>query len=164
MGRLEHRVALGVDGAALVRGGLAPQEEHEPGAPLVELRDDGIRELLPTALLVGVGLGLPHREAGVEHEHALLRPLAQAAVGGALEGDLGVLLELLVHVEEGRGRGDAALDAEGEAVGLARAVVGVLPNDDDGHGIEGAEVEGREDFVDWGKDWFRARPFRAGTV
>ena len=159
--RFEHRVALGVDGAALVRGGLAPQQEHQSAAARVELRDDGVGKLLPTPLLMRVGLCLPHSEHRVEHEDALLRPPRQAAVRRPLEGDLGVLLQLFVHVQEAGRRGDPALNAKGESVCLARAVVRVLAHNDDRDGVERAKVKGAEDLGDGREDRFRAGQLRA---
>jgi len=174
MRRLEHVMAPRVHSAALLLRWLAPEEKDEPGMMLVELRDDGVRQLLPTAPLVRIRLALAHRKACVEHQNALLRPLGEAAVPWALEGHLRILLELFVpskaprasvrrrlpqgtgkhrggqagsavvkgtgHIQQRRRDLDAVLHAEGQSMRLSRAVVWILPHNDDANLVEGAEA------------------------
>mmetsp|Transcript_62280 Transcript_62280/g.167116 ORF Transcript_62280/g.167116 Transcript_62280/m.167116 type:complete len:251 (-) Transcript_62280:527-1279(-) len=152
VGCLEHLVPLGVHGLALVLRRAAPQQEHQPLPLARHRRDDGVGESFPPPLLVAVGLRAAHREHGVEHEDALLGPARQAAVRGPLEpGHPGVRLQLLVHVDQAGRCGDARLDAEGQPVGLAGAVVGVLPHHHHRHLVQRAEVEGGEDLVERGE-------------
>ena len=82
-------------------------------------------------------------ERGVEQQHALTGPAAQAATGG--DGGAGVVGHLLEDILERRGEGHAVGHGEAEALGLAGLVVGVLAEDDDLDAVEGAEVEGVED-------------------
>eukprot|EP00966_Prymnesium_polylepis_P088385 2045484-Prymnesium_polylepis.1 len=65
-----------------------------------------------------------------------------------------VILELLVDVLEGGWDGDAAVDAEAEAVRLPRPVVRVLPEDHDAHVARRRKVEAREDVLRLGEDAF----------
>ena len=58
-------------GRLLLRRG-APEEKHHAGEVLRDPGDDGVSQLLPALVLVGVGLALPHGEAGVQQEHALV--------------------------------------------------------------------------------------------
>ena len=58
-------------GCLLLRRG-APEEKHHAGEVLRDPGDDGVSQLLPALVLVGVGLALPHGEAGVQQEHALV--------------------------------------------------------------------------------------------
>src|SRR5204863_1141090 len=68
--------------------------------------------------------------------------------------DAEVALQLLVDVDQARRRSDALADREAQAVGLARPVIGILPQDDDPHLFQRSQVErpeplaaGREDAL-----------------
>lgn len=65
-------------------------------------------------------------------------------------------MQFLVNVHERRWNSDAVADREAQAMGLARAVVRILPED---HHLRigiGREVEGREHFVLGRVDLMRA--------
>ena len=93
---------------------FAPKQEHHTAAIRIHGIDDSIRKRVPAqpleqffrrALhevklkelhLVRRRLVRPHGEASVEEEHALARPLLQAAVTGAGENNGRVVQQLLV--------------------------------------------------------------------
>lgn len=102
-------------------------KHHAAGAACSYEIDHALRETLPAAVGVAVGLVGADGQAGVEHQHAVFGPGGEeaAAVRGRSEGGV-VVLEGFVHVfEGGRGWGRGA-HGEGEAVGLVVVVVGVL--------------------------------------
>ena len=63
------------------------------------------------------------RTGSVEHQHAALCPRDEVAVAWAFEGAFEVALELSVNILEAGRHLDAAADAKGEAVRLARTVI-----------------------------------------
>lgn len=136
---LENEMLLGVNLDDALAGGRAPR--HVDDAARALLRDevnDLLREALPAAVRVRVGLVRADRQAGVEHEHAAVRPRGQqAAVLGRRAEARVVLPEGNVHVLERRGGRGRGADGEGEAVGLVVVVVGVLADDDDFDVVEG---------------------------
>ena len=52
--------------------------------------------------------------------------------------------QLLVDVDQAGGRRHSGLDRETQTVGLARAMVGVLADDDDLHVVQFTSIQGRE--------------------
>lgn len=89
MDGLEHQMAGCVDEGGFLLGIAAPEEEDGVGAVCIDDGDNGIGELLPSVVGVGVGLPLSHGEGGVEQQHALVRPAQQATAGR--DGRAGVL-------------------------------------------------------------------------
>ena len=87
---LEQVMLLGVDsGRLLLRVGAPQQEHHARLAAVAHGLDGRVRHPLPAAVLVRVGPGLFHGEAGVEQEHALVGPAGEVPVVGRLEaGDV----------------------------------------------------------------------------
>ncbi len=69
---------------------------------------------------------LADSETGVEKEDALVGPAGEAAVT-RVPPARHVTAQLLVHVHQGGGRRHSLLHGEAEAVGLALAMVRVLP-------------------------------------
>lgn len=130
--------------ARLLRG-QTPREKDKRAPDAIRMREhrakDRVREMLPPLFRVRPSLVCAHGERGVEPEHTRSRNGRQIPGGGRERGrypgagdvpcgwgdEAGdVARELLVHVFEragGFGRGE---DGEGEAVGLAGVVVGVL--------------------------------------
>ncbi len=116
-------------GTCLLVGLRPPEEKDNPRAPLVDRLDGRVRHLLPSSVLVRVGLAPPDGEHRVEQQHPLTGPAGQLAVLGADE-TLHVGLQLLEHVEQaGRGR-DAPAHGEAQSVCLAGTVVRVLAKND----------------------------------
>ena len=123
-------VLLLVHHGRLLLGRGAPQQEHHPRQVLGDPADDCIRHLLPSPVLVRVGLTLPDRETGVEQENTLGRPPSQVTVTRTGEaGD--VSLQLLEHVEKTWRRSNTGLDGETETVSLTWTVIWILTEDDD---------------------------------
>lgn len=101
MDGLEHQMAGGVDEGGFLLGIAAPEEEDGVGAVSVDDGDNGIGELLPSVVGVGVGLPLSHGEGCVEQQHALVRPAQQAAAGR--DGCAGVVAYLAQDILQRRG-------------------------------------------------------------
>ena len=102
-----------------------------------------IGKLFPSMSLVACRLMCPHREGGVEQQHALRGPARKVAV--CRHGSAEVELYLLEDVYQ-RGWGcDAVAHRERQSVCLSRLVVGVLPYYHHLHPVERAQVEGVED-------------------
>lgn len=122
MRRREHRVPLLVHLLALFGRRSAPEKEDEVVVVFVARLNHGIGELLPALVLVRVRLAALHRQAGIEEQHPLLRPLGKAAVLRDCEiGNAGVLRELFVDVHQRGGRLHTLLHGETEPVCLPRA-------------------------------------------
>jgi len=62
----------------------APEQEYNGRLLFVKLRNNAVGELLPALALVRVCLSLTDGENGIEHQHALLRPVGQLAVVGRI--------------------------------------------------------------------------------
>ncbi len=74
--------------------------------------------------------------------------------------DAEVGVEFLVDVDQA-GRGPhAGLHRKAQAVRLSRAVIGILPQDDDAHGIGGRQVERAEPLVTAREDALACLPLR----
>lgn len=132
MHALQHTVPRPVHRGHPLRRRRPPRQKHHPVHP--PPRHDVnhlLREALPAAVRVTVGLVRPDRQARVEQQDAPVRPGGQqAAVPGRRgKGVRVLLLEELVDVAEGRGGGGGRADGEAEAVRLVGAVVGVLAQD-----------------------------------
>ena len=94
-------------------------------AALTDQLDDGVGEGLPAQPLMGGSLARAYGEGGIEQQHALLYPgeeLSAGDDGGAAE----VVGDLSLDIHQARRHGDARGHGEGQTLGLARAVVGVL--------------------------------------
>ena len=86
-----------------------------------------------------------HGEGGVEQKHTLTCPMLEIAVHR--EGTPEVVVQLLVHVAQRRRYGDTTTHGETQTVGLARAVIRILAEDDHlGVGVR-REVQRGEDVV-----------------
>ena len=129
-----------------------PQHEHHGPRPLRHLADDGIGQPLPAPACVAGGLALFHRQAGVEQQHAVLRPLDQAAAG--LRKRRGrraqIALQFLEDVAQRRRQRHTRRYRERQPLGLAAPVVGVLAEDDHAHAFrrrqfQRAQGPGRKD-------------------
>eukprot|EP00955_Chlamydomonas_euryale_P050679 354625-Chlamydomonas_euryale.AAC.4 len=81
---------------------LSPQQEHDAPAARRERSYRGVRQRLPPALGVRVGLPAAHSQRRIEQQHALRRPAAKVAV--RRDGTPDVVTQLLRAT--GR-RGDA---------------------------------------------------------
>lgn len=129
MDALEDEVLGAVDLLDALAGGGAPgHEDDAAGAALRDDLDGALRQALPAAVGVGVGLVGAHRQAGVEQEDAAVGPGRQepAVLGRRLERPRVVSLQRLVHVAQGRRGRRRRPHAEGQAVRLVHVVVRVL--------------------------------------
>lgn len=153
MGGGEDEVARGVDEGGLGLGLGAPEHEDDVLLAFGDGTDDGVGEGLPAFPRVGEGGPGADGENRIEQENPLAGPGTEIAAddGGAAD----VIGNLLEHIAQGGGRGDAGLHREGETVGVAGGRVGVLAEDDDAGVGKGAELQGGEDVLLGRQDVFR---------
>lgn len=74
MGCLQDVVTLPINDTALLLGVRAPEQEDEARQVLIEPRHNCIRELLPTPLLMGIGLVGADGEDSIEEQDTLSGP------------------------------------------------------------------------------------------
>jgi hypothetical protein len=74
MRRPEYPMAIGVDHLSLLTRGRSPQNEDQSFPPLIQYGNDSIRELLPTAIPMTMGLMGPNSQHSIQQENALVSP------------------------------------------------------------------------------------------
>jgi len=111
--------------------------------PLAHHLDDSIGEALPASACMRAGIALLHRQRGIEHQHALIRPMLQIAVTRRI--DVQIALELLENVLQRRRWRNARLHGEAQPMGLAGAVVGVLSENDHLNPLQRCRIQRIED-------------------
>lgn len=154
---LKNEVLLLVDEALLVARITTPKQEDDMGTFAGDGLDYGIRELLPSFLLMRCGDMLTHGQCGVEEQDSLLCPPTERAVIKFpavtvlynLRNGADVVLYLLEYVDKGRRQRYARLHREAQTFRLPCAMVRVLSYDYDLHLVKRAEVEGVENLVPW---------------
>ena len=137
-------MARAVDESAFFLCVAAPKDKDQPVPLRGEAANYGIGKLFPAVPLVRPGLMSAYGERGVEQQHALLRPAAQAAGGG--HGAAQVVGYFLKNVLQRRGKSHAVGHREAQAFCLPLLVVRVLPEDYHLDLVEGAKVEGVENL------------------
>ncbi|MNF58401.1 hypothetical protein D3C84_399530 [compost metagenome] len=147
----------GVDQFLFALGMRAPQQKHQMRLMLAGQFDDPVGEMLPALARMGVGSGALHSHGGIEHQHPLVGPALQATV--AWNVDVQVALELFIDIQQRRRCRDARLHREAQAMGLARAVIRVLSQDDHFDLVQRRGVEGIEDHRPWRIDLFAGSVF-----
>lgn len=140
---LQDKVAALVDECCLPSCRSTPKHEDKIVAALVKSGDGGVSKCLPTLAAMAESLMLADGKAGVQEEHALLCPSCQVAALRDRCSRLG--LYLTKNVLERRREGYAVVHAKAKSVCLPRAVIRVLPKDNDAHLVERRRVEGIED-------------------
>ncbi len=143
MRRFDDRVLERVEKGDLGASVSTPKNEHE--SPLLGTEDSNrhVSKRFPTYVPMATRFMGTHGENGVEQENPLLGPSLQKAVLRWGHPDVG--LEFPVDVAEGWGDSYPMPDRESESMGLPRAVVGVLAEDDDPHVVK-RHLEGTEDL------------------
>ena len=154
MGRLQDQVPGGVDEPGLGPGMAAPEHENHRARilghdPPGHHMDDGVGQGLPAQPGVGPGPAQLRGQHGIEQQHALARPAPEvsggvAALCGILPKVPGDLLEDIA--QRGR-RGHPVGHGKGQPVGLSRAVVRVLSQDDHAHGLGRGQLQGVKDLT-----------------
>ncbi len=110
-----------------------------------ESLDDGVGHLLPAPAAVRASFAVLHGEDAVEEQHALCDPDAQVPVRRPREPE--VRLVLREQVAQARWQwAHVPFDGEGEADGVSRRRVRILPDDEHAHRCE-RHGERREDPV-----------------
>ena len=112
----------------------APQHEHDRIWLVIHAPNNRVGKLFPSFPAMRSGLGHFDRQDAVQQQHALLRPMLQKAIGRTAYAE--IAFEFLVNIRKAWRRPDARRHAEAQPMGLARAVIGVLPQNDDPHPIE----------------------------
>ena len=135
-------MAVGVDDGTLFLGVCTPKEKDEVVFLIRESLDDGVGEGLPTFILVRSGLVGADGESGIEEENALVCPALEIACLGRSFSQ--VRSDFFVDIDKRRGNSDVIGDRKAETIGLTRAVIGVLTNDDDFNIVKGAVIKGIE--------------------
>lgn len=139
MHTLQHTMHRPIHLGHPLPGRIPPRQKHDPArARFRHGVDHLLREFLPAVVCVAVGFGRLDCQAGVEHEHAAVRPGGEQAA--VLRRGLEVWIVVFqrdVHVFQ-RGWGSRwGAHGEGEPVRLVDAVVGVLADYDGFDGVEG---------------------------
>lgn len=142
MGRSQYQMAVAVDEGAFPLGVCSPEDEYQVFFLLGQHSDGSVGKGLPAVILVRSGLMGAYGQRSVQQEDALLCPAGQVAAGGHVGAD--VTFDFLENVDQRGRKGYAVVHRKAEAVGLSRAMVRVLPDDDHLYAVEGAEVEGIE--------------------
>src|SRR5690606_26729199 len=127
-----------------------PEQEDDAAALVVHCADDGIGESLPLPALVRRSTRLFHRQHAVPEENTLPRPMLQEAMNGRRDAE--IALQILVDVDVRRGDPHTGLDGGAEDMGLAKAMMRVLPKDHDLDLVERGQVEGPEIVPSLGED------------
>lgn len=148
MGGLDNQMFGGVDKSAFSLGVAAPENENEVFFGFGQTVNDGIGESLPALVLMRTGQMGPNSQGSVEKENSLLGPAFKVARPWHFHSQIG--FDFFVNIDERRRRYDAVRNREGEAVGLAGAVVGILAEDDDPYLIDRDAIEGVENKF-WGR-------------
>ena len=128
MDGLEHQMVGVCDELFLAARIAAPEQEDDGPLMRVELLDDGVGEVGPADLAVAVGLTAAHGQGGVEQQDALLGPGDQAA--GVRRGQAHIILQLGENILQAGRQRHARPHRKTQPLGLSRAVIGVLPEQD----------------------------------
>lgn len=114
----------------------SPSQEYNPSCPLLRYYIDYLLcELLPAFVGMAVGLGRSDSQTSIQEQHTPIGPWSEepALVRRGSEVCVFFLEELVDVLERRRGRGGWA-DRKAETVGLIRAMIRVLTENDDFHG------------------------------
>ena len=123
----------------------APEQEHNRPAAPVQKFDHAVGKRLPADSPHGSSAAAPDGQDRVEQQNAPLSPAAQVAALGARDspGRRAARQNILQR----RRQGHARIDREAQAVGLARAMVRVLAEDDGPHLFIGRCTQGAEHLL-----------------
>ena len=135
---------------------VAPEQENDALRESGDLADDGVGEGLPSAPPMSAGSACGDRENGVEHQHSLMGPGFEVAMGRDPAAQIGV--QFLVDIPKGTGdRSDVGLHRETQAVCMAGGGVRILPQQHDLYPGGWREFQGAEKVVGLGQDLLAGR-------
>src|SRR3546814_7591203 len=100
------------------------RSKHHRTGLRIDLRDDGIGELLPAFALMRRGLAHLYCQNAVQKQYTLTRPMLKKAV--TRRRNTQVALQFLVDVDQGRRRPHAGLYGKAKPVGLAAGMIGEI--------------------------------------
>ena len=144
MWRHDHLVFGAVDHLPFFTGIGAPQDKDHVFLFVRYFFDDRIGKFLPAFFLVGAGRGGPDGERGIEQQHPLLCPTPQ--IPRRRKGLSQVVLHLFKDIHQRRREPHPLAHGKTQAIGLAGAVVRVLPQYHHFHPVKPALVEGAENL------------------
>ena len=154
MRRFDDHVTGGVDERRFPARCRTPQQEHHRAGLGGDRGDDVVGERLPAATLMRSRGSLAHGESGVQQQHSLTCPMLEVAV--RRDGATEVVAQFLVHVAQRRWHGNTASHGEAQTVGLPRAVIRILTENDHSRVGQRGEIEGGEHLVG---GWEDGSPF-----
>lgn len=127
-----------------------PQHRHQRASARHQCPDGLLGDLLPALAAVCGGLAGSRGQRPVQQQYALPGPRRQIAVRGAGEPEVGVQLAEDVLQAAGQ-RADVRRHGEAEPDRMPGRGIGVLPDDEDPHLVEGL-LEGAQHVVAWPGD------------
>lgn len=137
VGRFENEVFFGVDERFFRAGVASPENKNEIFAVVAEVTDGGFGENLPTATAVRAGAMSLDGEDVVQEKNALVLPRKQVAGVVVMGAEVGI--DFFIDVDERRRDRRGGRNREGETVGGAWSVIGVLAENDD---FDGGKIGG----------------------
>src|SRR6266508_6240720 len=157
MRTFQHQVLPGVDKRALFLRVAPPEHEHQALALAVEHFDNGVRELLPTLVLMASSSPGFHGERCIEQEDALLRPVSKMAVIRRLDPQ--IIFQLDENILQAGRNIHSRPHGKTKAVRLIRSMVRILTEDDHLDFVERSVIERRKVFRAARVDDFPCRDF-----
>ena len=145
MRRLQNQMLRIPQHRLLHLGRTAPEDKHHRAVDLIQYPDRRIRERLPADAVMAVCLMCPHGQHGVQHQHALIRPLFKIPVIRNRAAE--VVMQLLIDVHEGWRDGHLRLHRKAEPMGLSRLVVRILSEDHHLHLFQRSEGKSIENIL-----------------
>ena len=88
MRRRQHPVSVRIDDFRLCSRMIAPQGERQAVVPTVQFEDDPVGKLLPPFASMTACHVSPHSQHRIEQQHALTRPMSEAAVIGRFNAEI----------------------------------------------------------------------------
>lgn len=140
MSGFKNMVLGAVDDGALFLCVAAPEQEHEMFFLVGEGFDSGVCEGFPALVLVRPCLVSFYGESCIEKKNTLLREIGEVTCFWHVASN--VANDFFVDIQKRWRNINAVLNGKGEAVGLAWAMVRVLPKNDDANFVEGRLCEG----------------------
>src|SRR6266571_6156238 len=128
MRAFQHQMLFSIDKSTLVLCVAPPKHEYQALAFTVEHTNDGVRELLPTLVLMAAGFPGFDAERGIEQEHALLGPMGKMTVIRRLDPQ--IIFQLDENILQAGRNVHSRPHRKTKAVRLIRSMVRILAEDD----------------------------------
>ena len=129
MGRPQDQMSRIGQHRRLGLGRCTPEHIYNGAVLGIDSLQDGIRELLPAMVPVGIGLMCSDDcQDRIEEQDALFRPGCQTAVIRNPASQ--VIMKFLINIDQRRRDLGARLDRKAKPVGLVVPMIGILSQDD----------------------------------